>query len=52
MFSVAAVITGTTVSTIVKLEEVVSLFPQASVAVKVTVSVPVAPQRSLKPVLL
>ena len=35
----------------VKVAVVVVKFPQASVAVKVTVSVPVAPQSSLRPVL-
>ena len=45
------VITGAVVSTIVKVAVVVVVLAQASVAVKVTSSVPVAPQVSLKPVL-
>src|SRR5690606_39841805 len=39
---------GSVVSSIVKVAVVVLVFPQASVAVKVTVADPVAPQRSLK----
>ncbi len=44
-------ITGAVVSSVVKVAVVELKFPQASVAVKVTVSVPVAPQASLRPVL-
>ena len=46
------VITGAVVSSIVKVAVVVVVLSQASVAVKITCSVPVAPQVSLKPVLL
>ena len=45
------VITGAVESSMVKVAVVVVSFPQASVAVKVTSSNPVAPQASLKPVL-
>ena len=52
MLSEAATsIVGFAVSSMVKVAVVVVKFPQASVAVKVTVSVPVAPQSSLRPVL-
>ena len=47
----ATSIVGFAVSSMVKVAVVVVKFPQASVAVKVTVSVPVAPQSSLRPVL-
>ena len=43
---------GFVVSSIVKVAVVVDVFPQSSVAVNVTVSVPVAPHRSDNPVLL
>src|SRR5690606_2103981 len=43
----SASITGAVVSSIVKVADVELEFPQASVAVKVTVAAPVAPQRSL-----
>src|SRR6478672_12138053 len=42
------VIDGAVVSVIVKVAEVVAAFPQLSVAVKITVAVPVCPQPSLK----
>ena len=42
----AGVITGDVVSIIVKVAEEEDAFPQASVAVKVTVALPVAPHRS------
>ena len=41
---------GSVVSSMVKVAVVVLVLPQSSVAVKVTVSAPVAPQRSLNPV--
>ncbi len=44
-------ITGAVVSSVVKVAVVELKFPQASVAVKVTVSDPLAPQASLRPVL-
>ena len=47
--SEAAVISGLVVSSIVNVAEEELLFPQSSVAVKVTVAEPVAPQSSLKP---
>ena len=44
------VIVGGVVSTMVKVAELVEVFPQASLAVKVTTAEPVAPQRSLSEV--
>ena len=43
---------GSVLSSMVNVAVVLEVFPQSSVAVKVTVSAPVAPQRSLKPALL
>jgi hypothetical protein len=48
MFAGALGAEGGVVSTIVNVAIVVLVFPQASVAVKVTVAVPVSPQSSLK----